>query len=350
MLIHKGYVMKDSIVYIGRFQPFHNAHLATVQKACTMAKQVIIVIGSANQPRSISDPFTAEEREEFIKASCGDLAEKLTFVYVENLVYNDSQWAKQVAEKVDAAAINDKTNIGIIGYEKDESSFYLKMFPAWESIPMAQVEILDATTIRNIYFSEKCNLNFFHKVIPEGTVEWLRGFMEAPEYRDIIAEMRYIENYKKPYSGLPYAPTFNTGDAVVVKNNHVLLIRRRAFPGKGLLAIPGGFLNANTDKSLRDCAIRELYEETKIKVSRGRIASSIREEKVFDSINRSHRGRIITTAQFIVLDDVTVDSELPKVRGSDDAEKAVWVPFHKINRAEMFEDHYDIVSWFIGRL
>lgn len=342
--------MKDTIVYIGRFQPFHNAHLATVVAAAEQARQVIIVIGSSNQPRSVNDPFTADERIEMIKLACGSWSHKLTFVKVENSMYSDSQWALDVAARVDEVAIDTKTDISLIGFEKDESSFYLKMFPSWGFIPMPQVEILDATTIRNIYFSEKCNMNFFMKVVPPMVVDWLTKFRDTDDYQNIIGEIAYIENYKRPYASLPYPPTFNTGDAVVVKNNHILLIRRRSFPGKGLLALPGGFLNANTDKSLRDCAIRELFEETKIKVSPGRIASCIREEKVFDALKRSMRGRIITTAQFIVLDDADKESELPKVKGSDDAEKAVWVPFHKINRAAMFEDHMDIVQYFIKKL
>lgn len=341
---------KDTIVYIGRFQPFHNAHFETVKRACSLAKQLIIVVGSANQPRTINDPFTAGERIEMIKSACGSWAHKIVFVTVENYAYSDSKWGLEVAQKVEEAAIGDKTDISLIGFEKDDSSFYLKMFPNWGFIPMEQVEVLDATTIRSLYFSDKCNMNFFMRVIPPIIVDWMVAFMQREEYRNIVAEMKYIANYKKPYAALPYPPTFNTGDAVVFKNNHVLLIRRRAYPGKGLYAIPGGFLNADTDKSLRDCAIRELQEETKIKVSPGRLLSCIREEKVFDAKNRSMRGRIITTAQFIVLDDAEKDGELPKVRGSDDAEKAVWVPLHKLNKAEMFEDHHDIITYFAGKL
>ena len=70
-----------------------------------------------------------------------------------------------------------------------------------------------------------------------------------------------------------------------------------------------------------DCekGANEVFEETKIKVPEKVIRGSIKEMKNFDAIERSARGRTITHAFKIVLQD----GELPKVKGSDDAEKAV---------------------------
>lgn len=332
----------ENIIYIGRFQPFHNAHLATIQEAARLAERVIVVIGSAFQPRDIDNPFTEHERMMMIEASVPNL--NVEFVFVENQTYNDSAWSVAVAKEVDSLGV-DHSRTRLIGHSKDESSFYLNIFPQWgEPIKMPLVEILDATTIRNLYFSEKYNPNFLRGVVPEPVVKFLEEFQSREEYQNIMAEMDYIAKYKKPYEGLPYPVTFNTGDAIVFKSGHVLMVKRRAHPGKGLLAVPGGFLNANTDRSLQDCAIRELYEETGIKVPEAVIRGSIVAEKVFDARTRSRRGRIITTAQIILLKD---DSHigLPKVKGMDDAEKAMWVPVHKIRRIDCFEDHWDMIQF-----
>ena len=37
----------DYAVFIGRFEPFHNAHRSVIDKALTLADKVIVLIGSA---------------------------------------------------------------------------------------------------------------------------------------------------------------------------------------------------------------------------------------------------------------------------------------------------------------
>ena len=48
----------DAIVFIGRFQPLHNAHVEIIRKASELADKVIVVVGSANQPRTFKNPFS----------------------------------------------------------------------------------------------------------------------------------------------------------------------------------------------------------------------------------------------------------------------------------------------------
>jgi len=153
-----------------------------------------------------------------------------------------------------------------------------------------------------------------------------------------------VETYKKQYASLPYPPIFSTADAVVVQSGHILLIKRRAEPGRGLWALPGGYVNANTDKTVLDAAIRELREETMIKVPAPVLRGSIKASRVFDAIDRSPRGRIITHAFYIQLPD----GELPKVKGSDDAEKAKWIPLSEVTSDIMFEDHYQLIQELVG--
>lgn len=44
------------------------------------------------------------------------------------------------------------------------------------------------------------------------------------------------------------------------------------------------------------------------------------------------------------------DTVLPKVKGSDDAKKAFWMPLAELNPAHMFEDHYFITQRMVGQL
>ena len=62
----------DTIVFIGRFQPFHNGHLEVIRTALSKAKKVLVLVGSSNQPRTPKNPFTFEERRNMIYRSVGD--------------------------------------------------------------------------------------------------------------------------------------------------------------------------------------------------------------------------------------------------------------------------------------
>ena len=336
----------DTLVYIGRFQPIHSAHVEIIRQATELARQVIIVVGSAKQPRTYKNPFTSAEREIMIRSATAELGDRQCSIRIEHntdTVYNDQAWAARVQEIVNKHSAGLKT-IGIIGHEKDSSSFYLNMFPQWDRVEVDLIETLHATDIRDIYFRKDVNTNFLSGVVPASTLVFLENFRNTHDFEQIIREREFVANYKRQYEGLPYPPIFVTSDAVVICSGHVLMIKRRAEPGRGLWAVPGGFVNAKTDRSVESAAIRELREETGIKVPAPVLQGSIKASRVFDAVDRSARGRTITHAFKIALPD----GELPKVKGQDDAEKARWVPIAEINSEECFEDHYEILMWALG--
>ena len=336
----------DTLVFIGRFQPVHTAHLEIIKRASELAKQVILIVGSANQPRTYKNPFSSQEREIMLREVIYESAIYSAGVRIEHnydTIYNDQAWSVRVQALVAKHSLpNDK--IGIIGHDKDESTFYLKMFPQWGKEEVELVEPLNATNIRDLFFKRDVNLNFLTSVVPVSTINFLGKFMNTPDFEQIVREREFVEAYKKQYASLPYPPIFVTSDAVVIQSGHVLMIKRKAEPGRGLWALPGGFVNANTDRSVKDAMLRELREETGIKVPAPVLAGSIQDSHVFDAVDRSSRGRTITHAFKIVLPD----GELPKVKGSDDAEKARWVPIAEVRSEECFEDHYEIIQHFVG--
>jgi bifunctional NMN adenylyltransferase/nudix hydrolase len=333
----------NTLVLIGRFQPIHNAHLEIIKRATALCDQLVIVTGSANQPRTYKNPFTSDERARMIRAAAGGLSMRISIESNPDTIYNDQAWAIRVQSLV-AKHIQPGDRVGIIGHKKDDSSFYLDMFPQWGYEDVELIEFLSAVNIRDLFFKRDVNMSFIKGVVPESTFDFLMTFKSTPEYEQIIREREFIAGYKKQYASLPYAPVFVTTDAVVICSGHVLMIKRRSEPGKGLWALPGGFLNADTDKSVQDCAIRELKEETGIKVPVPVLVGSIQDNRVFDAIGRSTRGRTITHAFKIVLPD----GELPKVKGMDDAEKARWVPIAEVRSDECYEDHYEILQNFVG--
>lgn len=332
----------DLAVFIGRFEPFHIAHKAVVDEALRKANKVAIIIGSANAPRSHRNPFTYEERERMIRDAYPAGSERIITVPMEDTLYNDEKWVKDVqAAVLDAftqayGAWHPLARIALIGHSKDNSSFYLKLFPQWKSIGVANQDGVSATDIREDYFSRG---NVRKAVLPDSTYGFLMEFGSTEDYANIRDEYEFVATYKRQWANSPFPPTFVTVDAVVVQSGHVLLVQRGARPGKGLWALPGGFLNQ--DEWIEDAVLRELKEETKIKVPLPVLRGNIVNSRVFDNPHRSSRGRTITHTYLIHL---PADTELPRVKGSDDAAKARWIPLAEVKRSMMFEDHFDMVQ------
>lgn len=330
----------DYIVYIGRFHPLHNAHQSVIKMAEQFSKNVIVICGSAFQPRTFKNPFTDQERKSMIENATD---RQIIVEFVRDSIYNDTKWATDIQQIVGKYA-SDTDSVALIGCEKDASSFYLKMFPQWETILVDNIEQLDASDIRDLYFNDPCRLNFITSVVPVSTLVFLKEFMRTTDFHNIVKEKLHMQAYRIPYNSLPYEISFVTADAVVIQSGHVLMVKRKAYPGKGLWALPGGFLDAKKDKSMKHCMLRELKEETSIDLSETTLERCITDSRVFDAIGRSFRGRTITHAFKLELKD----GPLVKVKGSDDAEKAKWIPIAKLDSSLCFEDHYTIITTMIG--
>ena len=122
-----------------------------------------------------------------------------------------------------------------------------------------------------------------------------------------------------------------TADCVVITKEaepKVLLIQRGADPYKGCWAFPGGFMNM--DETTEQCAIRELEEETGLKVT------TIQQIGAYSKVDRDPRGRTITVAYLAIIDKPA------QVTGQDDAAKAEWFPLSAL--PELAFDHADIMA------
>lgn len=338
----------DYLVFIGRFQPFHNGHMSVVKQALEKAHNLVIVVGSSFAARSVRNPFTAGERIKMVTDSLSeDEKGRVHLVPVADHPYNYDKWLSEVQGAVHAVALSEyragPTKIGLIGHDKDHSSSYLSSFPQWKSVEVVSHEMMHATDIREFYFSgyESDLTN-----VPEGTSRFLDDFwndFDDCPYPVVADEMAHVKEYKEQWENAPYPPIFHTVDALVIQSGHILLVKRGAQPGEGLHALPGGFINEYETR--QDAVLRELREETKIKVPHPVLAGSIDSVKTFDDPYRSSRGRTITTAYLI---NLKPSDKFPEVKGGDDAAKAFWIPLSELNREEMFEDHYHIIEYMVG--
>lgn len=342
--------MYDKIVFIGRFEPPTKAHIETITQALRYGERVIIVAGSAFQPRTIKNPWSVADREEMIhNCFSADESWRISVIGVEDHIYNDNMWLRDVQR-----AVNQQPDekIGIIGHSKDDSSYYLAMFPQWDPLEMENIDDINATDVREMYFNPLWTLHqggsLFEKNVkdklPPAIAEYLMNFKETEAYSNLAQEADFFNKYKQQWANVPYPVTFVTTDAVVVQSGHILLVKRRSNPGAGTFALPGGFIGQN--ERLIDSMIRELREETKLRVPIPILKGSIVRNKVYDHPDRSLRGRTITHAYVIELPP----GPLSTVKGSDDAQKAKWVPVQNIRDMQnvLFEDHYSIITDLLG--
>lgn len=334
----------DVGLLIGRFQPFHQGHLALLQTALEQAQQVLVVLGSAFAARTSKNPFTWQERAEMIKTCLNqEQKDRVRFVPMRDY-YDEQRWTDAVRSAVQKAAPQAQ-KVALIGHFKDNSSQYLSQFPHWQLHAMGRMAEIDATRIRQIYFEAEdmeVSLSVLASLVPLPVRQYLRAWSLLAPYAQLQIEHKMVQEYHAAWASAPYPPIFSTVDAVVKAGNHVLLVQRGQFPGKGLWALPGGFVEQ--DERLLTSAIRELQEETRLGVLESSLYAAFVQARVFDHPQRSLRGRTITHAHFFDLQT----EQLPDIEGADDAFQARWVNLQELAgmEAEFFDDHFHILDHF----
>lgn len=329
-------------IFIGRFQPFHLAHYELVKEALNQAETVIVVLGSYKKAPSPRHPWTGEEREAMMRAALSSEENaRVKVAFVRDYPYKNHLWLADVSRQVNEIT-GDSESIVLVGHEHDYSSDYLRAFPQWDKHLLPNIdELPHATAIRYLYFTHDAS---YKKSLHPKTAEYLEKFKDTSKFKNLKAYFDAVRASKESWKGAPFPVIFHTVDCVVIKSGHVLCVRRGKAYGGGQIALPGGFLNEF--ELLRTGAIRELKEETSISLSKEELDKFVKEHVTFDMPDRSERGRTVTEAFLLDLGM----GPLPKVKGSDDADKAWWMPLDEFysREEEFFEDHYHIIDYFVG--
>lgn len=339
--------MYDTAIYIGRFEPVHSGHMALLQRALASARNVVVVIGSAWQARSPKNPFTWQEREAMLREALPEADRARVQVLPMRDYYNEAVWVQAVIAGVTRIAGPD-ARIGLVGHFKDATSSYLSAFPSWQLIHVERQGRIDATAIRDAYFDAtpatvRAALAPLADEIPGSTIAALVRFAHTPPYAALQEEWRMLRGYRQAWAAAPYPPVFVTVDAVLRCQDHVLLIRRAHAPGKGQLAVPGGFIEQR--ETLWQSCLRELAEETHCDLPEPALRAALQSVAVFDHPDRSQRGRTITHAHYFDLGA----SPFPAVRADDDAAQVAWTPISELAGLEeaFFEDHFHMLDHFL---
>ncbi len=310
-------------IFIGRFQPVHQGHIHALGIAASQVEQLYIFVGSANQCRSIKNPWTFAERKAMLMSKLhAQRIYNYEIIPLNDYPYSNTQWMSDVR-----ASIEHYTHAKpvLFGHMK-EGNNYLKWFPDWQFKNIEAMYNINATEIRTRMFQ-----------------------MNDPEMPQTVKDdYAFYQKEKTLFANYPFPETlnFNCADAILECQGHVLVIERGFAPGKGAFALPGGF--KNREESFLDCAIRELQEETNVRVPEKVLRGSIVKTELFDDPKRSFGIPRNTLAVYMRINP-DPDGSLPRANGADDAASCKWVPLtDALNSLELYDDHKAIISKITG--
>jgi 8-oxo-dGTP diphosphatase len=126
---------------------------------------------------------------------------------------------------------------------------------------------------------------------------------------------------------LPKTPLLAVDGVVVDRMGRVLLIRRKNPPYKGMLALPGGFVEIG--ETVEAAARRELAEETGVEAGRLSLVG------VYSDPNRDPRGHTCSVA-------FLTRAKHHKASAGDDAKAVEWLG--NFRRVELAFDHRKIIA------
>lgn len=130
-------------------------------------------------------------------------------------------------------------------------------------------------------------------------------------------------------------PLTLTVDLVIFRAGRpeILLIRRGKPPFQGQWALPGG--KVEEGETVEQAALRELEEETGLRLSPRRISRSI--VGIFSDPGRDPRGRVVSIAFLVEVPAGTT------AQAGDDAADAAWFPLERLPKPLAF-DHASIIA------
>ncbi|HSV46913.1 MAG TPA: bifunctional nicotinamide-nucleotide adenylyltransferase/Nudix hydroxylase [Ramlibacter sp.] len=345
----------DIAVCIGRFQVLHNAQLALLRRALAQAPSCVVVLGSAFQARTPRNPFTWEERAEMIRLALPESERaRLQFLPVRDH-YDQARWVQAVKDGV-AQLHSRQASVVLVGHLKDATSIYLRDFPGWTLDDAGLQGEIHASGLRDAWFGAArgdgavddgalgAALAALVSQAPASTLDFLRAWARLPHYPVLAREWASLRKEKALWASAPYPPVFVTVDAIVRCSGQVLLIERGRAPGKGLNAVPGGFIELR--ETAYQSALRELEEETGLRLLESDMQAALKASHVFDHPDRSQRGRVITHAFFFDLGS----RRPPEVKAGDDASAVRWLPIDELPAMEdrFHDDHFHILDYFFG--
>jgi nicotinamide-nucleotide adenylyltransferase len=154
---------------IGRFQPFHNGHLAVVREVAGDAEEVLIGIAAAADHHTPDNPFTAEERNEMVIRALEEAGIHPFRIIDIPDIHNYPVWARYVVSlcpPFDLVVAHNDTTVDLfreIGYQVRKATPYDR-------------ETHSGTRVRELMAEN----GDWEMLVPDAVAEYLRS-IQGPE-------------------------------------------------------------------------------------------------------------------------------------------------------------------------
>ena len=319
--------MTEKILFVGRFQPFHNGHLSVVKEIVSNSeKELVIGIWTPNNEfLTQENPFTFTERNQIIVSALQKEWINLDIVWIPDFRNNDI-WGKYIETNIKPSKV--------VSWNQVVNSIFSDKL--WEI--KQRYEDISATLIRNLIMQQGDFSSYVPWSVSNYIYEnWLYGrILAIKEWMKLLNPEYYIWETQKDlflhelkekelefYANNPLLAT----DAVIIKNNQILLIERKNYPYGW--ALPGGFVDKW--ESLQQAVLRELKEELNLEWE------IIKQVGIYDDPKRDPRGHTISVAYRIQA------SGIPKAQ--DDAKSFEWINIEDIKngKIKLAFDHKKII-------
>ena len=160
-------------LFIGRFQPFHNAHLADVKKILKECDEILIAVGSSQEKNTKENPFSYNERKQMIANALKKAKIRNFKIYPVPDLYDDFKWIKYI-----------KKNLPKFDYVYSGNKWTLKCFRKHDSSikKIRLVKGISSTIVRDKIIRDK---------------DWKR--LVPKEIADYIVKAKGVERIIKLY-------------------------------------------------------------------------------------------------------------------------------------------------------
>lgn len=319
----EGSPLNRVCLVIARFHPLTRACEALLKSKVEAGYDLKVCIIGANAPRSHRYPCTAEEQAAML-ATIGFDA-----VAIEEVLGR----ARRKRQFLDIAPRAD-----ILIIDKAYGGFLKEDWDAGHVSEVSKIVLDGAMHAKNCWLSGSPITEVSGEVL-----KILESSLLPSDRVRLWEEECYVQKYRGSWAAAPYTPVLATVDVVIQKDGRVLLIERGGDVGRGLWALPGGFVEP--DETVFDAARRELLEETGADLDFETATGCLRQTATFDDPNRSSRVRAITHAFHFDLTGHPLDT----LEAGDDAAALQWVDVESAlkMRPVMFEDHFLMLEYFL---
>ena len=160
-------------LFIGRFQPFHKAHLVDVKKILKECDEIVIAIGSSQEKNTLENPFSYSERKRMIELALKNNKIKKYKIYSVPDLYNDKKWVGYI-----------RKNLPSYEFVYSGNPWTLRCFKKHDS-KVKKINLIkgvSSTAIRNMMIKNKN----WKKMVPKEIAEYIKKIDGVKRIKRIV--------------------------------------------------------------------------------------------------------------------------------------------------------------------